>query len=72
MGANVKDKRTIIINKNWCKQCGICSALCPKNVLEVGEDGKPYVKDPEVCSGCGLCEARCPDFAITFQGAAHD
>ena len=64
---------TITVNKAWCKQnCGICHGFCPKKVLEIGEDGKPYVKNPEACSSCGLCELRCPDFAITLEGADYD
>lgn len=67
-----KKNHLIIINKKWCKQCGICFSLCPKNVLAMGEDGRPYLKDLAACSGCGLCELRCPDFAITLEGAEHD
>ena len=67
-----KKNHSIIINKEWCKQCGICVSLCPKNVLSMGEDGRPYPKDLAACSGCGLCELRCPDFAITLEGAEHD
>jgi 2-oxoglutarate ferredoxin oxidoreductase subunit delta len=64
--------KAISINKSWCKSCGICKKFCPKNVLEFGEDGKPYVKDPEACISCGLCELRCPDFAITLEEKNHD
>ncbi|MFW0861294.1 MAG: 4Fe-4S dicluster domain-containing protein [Dethiobacter sp.] len=60
------------MNKKWCKQCGICDSVCPKNVLAIGEDGKPYPKDPAACSGCGPCELRCPDFARALVGAEHD
>jgi len=67
-----KKNCSIIINKKWCKQCGICLNFCPKNVLAIGEDGSPYPKDHAACSGCGLCELRCPDFAITLIGAEHD
>ncbi|MDW7651396.1 MAG: 4Fe-4S binding protein, partial [Bacillota bacterium] len=63
---------SISINKEWCKKCGICTTFCPKNVLEIGEDGKPYVKDPEACIGCGLCELRCPEFAIKLEEKNND
>lgn len=67
-----KKPPTITINKGWCKQnCGICSGFCPKNVLAMGEDGKPYVTDPAACSNCGLCELRCPEYAISLEGADH-
>lgn len=54
----------IQLYKNWCKKCGICVAFCPKKVLEVDNEGYPYLTDPDICNGCGLCELRCPDFAI--------
>jgi 2-oxoglutarate ferredoxin oxidoreductase subunit delta len=53
------------VNSAWCKGCDICSALCPKNVLKPGYDGKPIVAQPQECTQCGMCWMHCPDFAIT-------
>lgn len=61
-----KDK-TLFIDKDWCKGCGICVAFCPKHVLDL-EDGKVIIKDLEACIQCGQCELRCPDFAIYLGG----
>lgn len=47
-----------------CKGCGICSALCPKQVFEKDEEGKPIFAHEENCIVCGMCELRCPDYAI--------
>lgn len=55
----------ISINMAWCKGCDICSALCPKCVLEPDYNRKPVVAHPEECSQCGICWMHCPDFAIT-------
>jgi 2-oxoglutarate ferredoxin oxidoreductase subunit delta len=65
----LKKKRTptVVINKDFCKGCGICVAFCPEHVLELGEDEKALVKRPEDCTACGLCEMRCPDIAIEIQ-----
>nr|MBQ6241548.1 4Fe-4S binding protein [Lachnospiraceae bacterium] len=54
----------ISISELRCKQCGICSALCPKQVFtqEVGKI--PVVSHMDACIACRLCEMRCPDFAI--------
>ena len=58
----------------WCKGCGICVALCPRQAL-ILEKGKVAQTDEEKCIHCGQCELRCPDFAIyveTAEGvAAH-
>jgi 2-oxoglutarate ferredoxin oxidoreductase subunit delta len=55
------------IYRDWCKGCGICAALCPKQVLSRNEEGGPVVVDPEACIGCGWCELHCPDFAISVR-----
>lgn len=51
----------------WCKSCGICSALCPKSVILHDETGRPYIDTMDNCIGCRFCEIHCPDFAITVK-----
>lgn len=60
-------EKSLTIDKDWCKGCGICVAFCPKNVLEIKE-GKVVIKDLEACIECGQCELRCPDYAIYLGG----
>jgi 2-oxoglutarate ferredoxin oxidoreductase subunit delta len=55
-----------VIFRDWCKACGICSAFCPKGVIEKDEKGAPAIKHPDTCIGCRFCELHCPDFAITI------
>ena len=53
-----------------CISCGFCVAVCPKKVLELGEEvnkkGYHYVvaKRPEDCIGCMQCAIMCPDAII--------
>ncbi len=57
----------IDIFRDWCKSCGICAAFCPRQCLEMDEQGAPRVKSPERCNGCRWCELHCPDFAICVK-----
>ncbi|MCR4442889.1 MAG: 4Fe-4S binding protein [Peptococcaceae bacterium] len=61
-------KAEIEIRSEWCKGCGICYSLCPKNVLGKDQQGKAVVVNPELCSKCRICEDHCPDYAIRIGG----
>ncbi len=41
--------------------------FCPKQVLDIDDEGKVYAKDLEKCIYCKLCELRCPDLAIEVK-----
>lgn len=70
----MKKSAEVIINREWCKGCGICVAFCPKKVLAL-DDEKAVVVNPEECNACGLCQLRCPDVAVEVKenhGAPSD
>lgn len=50
---------------DWCKQCGLCAAFCPKKIIGTDPRGYPRMIDADKCTGCRFCEIHCPDFAIT-------
>jgi 2-oxoglutarate ferredoxin oxidoreductase subunit delta len=61
----VKKRRgQVTLFPNWCKDCAICVEFCPKDVLELGENGQVVIARPEECNACRWCELHCPDFAI--------
>lgn len=62
-----KNLYTVIFFYEWCKSCGICSALCPQKIILQDETGKPSIDDMDSCIGCRSCEVHCPDFAITVK-----
>jgi 2-oxoglutarate ferredoxin oxidoreductase subunit delta len=53
-----------LIDREWCKGCGICIHFCPTNVLELDDQDKAVSARPMDCICCKLCELRCPDLAI--------
>ena len=59
--------KSITVNKDMCKQCGICVSFCPKQVLVSDEAGNVEVANLEACSGCMICELLCPDLAISVD-----
>jgi 2-oxoglutarate ferredoxin oxidoreductase subunit delta len=61
-------KFQVDILPKYCKGCGICISVCPKEVLVAGKDGKVTAAYPDQCIGCMNCEYHCPDFAITVTG----
>ena len=56
-----------VINREWCKGCGICVEFCPEDALALDEMEKAQLISSEKCNGCGMCELRCPDFAIELK-----
>ncbi len=66
------------IDSERCKGCGLCVAVCPKNVLELAKElnAKGYFPAfqarPEDCIHCAICCTMCPDVAITIAETADD
>ena len=54
----------------YCKGCGLCVPVCPKNILAMAEtiDHRGVhivtVNDETDCTGCLQCATMCPDVAL--------
>jgi len=58
------------VNEELCAGCGVCSALCPYEAIEIiADDGKKISKVNEaLCKGCGTCAGACPSGAMEQYG----
>lgn len=59
--------KSLQINREWCKGCGICAAFCPAKVIELDHIDKAEVVRIDDCTACGMCALRCPDLAIHIE-----
>jgi len=62
----------IVIDQNRCKGCGLCTQVCPYDLVHIANyfNAKGYrpaeqVDPNDECSGCSNCATMCPDVAIT-------
>jgi len=62
----------VVIDVDRCKGCGLCTHVCPVNILQLATDtynAKGYhpvvVTDAEACIGCASCATICPDVVFT-------
>lgn len=70
-----------VVDKEACKACGKCAAVCPKHLIEIipydqhqsvqcnsYEKGKALMDVCEAgCIGCRICEKNCPAGAVTVS-----
>ena len=54
------------VDKDTCKQCGICAMYCPAGCIHENENHY-FLQDYTYCKGCGVCANECPAHAITMH-----
>ena len=57
---------SIMIDKQKCKGCGLCTDVCPGSLIKMNEAGKAYIKYPKDCWGCASCIKECHFGAIAL------
>jgi heterodisulfide reductase subunit A len=57
------------VDKDECRGCGLCVALCPYGALELEDtpDGRKVKLISASCKGCGICAATCYRHAISIN-----
>ncbi|MFZ2630193.1 MAG: nitroreductase family protein [Desulfosalsimonadaceae bacterium] len=62
---------SITINESACIKDGLCSTICPFQIILPPKDGNPPEPKPEFskwCTSCGHCVAICPTGALSHSG----
>lgn len=69
---STKPRGYVLIDLDRCKGCGLCTHVCPVNILELSQtafNAKGYhpviVTDVDKCIGCSSCATICPDVVFT-------
>jgi len=58
--------KQVIIEKEKCTGCALCSEICPYRAIEILDGRAVYVLDD--CFLCGHCQAVCPEEAVMVSG----
>jgi 2-oxoglutarate ferredoxin oxidoreductase subunit delta len=60
----------IIVNRERCKACALCTLACPKKLILFSSEANSQgfcpaeLSSETECTGCALCAEICPDVAI--------
>ena len=57
---------SIVINKEKCVGCRMCTQVCPGSLIKLDQEGKAYIKYPKDCWGCVSFVKECKKDAIDF------
>jgi len=67
-GASVQESaKDIILDKEQCVNCGICTSLCITNALSLDKNSFNLNFDKDRCILCGFCSNSCPVNAIKLK-----
>jgi len=59
--------KDIILDKDLCVSCGLCTSLCITQALTLDKETRKLLFDKEKCILCGSCSNSCPLDAIKLN-----
>ncbi len=62
----LEDVSTLVLDKEKCIGCTLCTEVCPHAVFEMQEN-KACLVDYNACMECGACVNNCPSGAIAVN-----
>jgi ferredoxin len=63
---HLDDVSTLVLDRDKCIGCGLCTEVCPHAVFEM-EQKKAHIVDFNACMECGACVNNCPSGAISVN-----
>lgn len=60
------------IDKSLCKNCRLCTEVCPCNIIEYNGAIHFAPEKEHICQHCGQCMAICPTKAIGIKGLSYE
>lgn len=59
--------KVVKIENDKCIKCMKCYDNCPEDVLQINEEGYPYLEYEGECWFCGICWMNCPKRCIEIK-----
>jgi ferredoxin len=71
-----KNDLFLILDKEKCTGCGLCTIDCPTKALTLSLNGETDIYQilfrQEICEGCGACEKSCPEGCLRMMDQAPE
>ena len=61
-----------MINQSLCKNCGICTEVCPNKIIEKKDVTEFNHEREHLCQQCGQCMAVCPAKSVHIEGLSYE